>query len=184
MATQSSLLLPIGSKAIDFNLLEPLTSMYVQLDDVAKPQGLVIAFICNHCPYVKHINDQFITLASYYRNKDIGFVAINSNDENQYPEDSPSEMAKVANSYPFPYLYDESQEIAKAYRAECTPDFFVFSSTLELVYTGRFDASRPHSNIPVTGNDLQSALEYLLSPHDTVPPPLYPSIGCSIKWKK
>lgn len=183
MATQSSFLLPLGSKAIDFNLLEPLTSKIISLHDVVKPHGLVIAFLCNHCPYVKHINDLFIAVASHYLNKDIGFVAINSNDVNQYPEDSPSEMAKVANSYPFPYVYDESQETAKAYQAVCTPDFFVFSSKLHLVYSGRFDASRPHSNIPVTGNDLQTALEHLLSPQSSLPIQ-YPSIGCSIKWKR
>ncbi len=183
MAAQSSFLLKIGSKAIDFNLLEPLTSQYCTLHDVVKPNGLVIIFLCNHCPYVKHINDCLTKLASEYQNKNIGFVAINSNDVSQYPDDSPYEMAKVAKSYPFPYLYDESQDIARLYRAECTPDFFAFSGQLDLVYTDRFDASRPNSDIPVTGCDLRLALDHILDQNSPLPPQR-PSIGCSIKWKR
>ena len=183
MAAQSSFLFKIGSKAIDFNLLEPLTSQSLSLLDVVKPKGLVIMFLCNHCPFVKHINSCLSKIATEYLDKNIGFVAINSNDAYQYPDDSPSEMAKVAKSYPFPYLYDESQDIARQYRAECTPDFFAFSGQLDLVYTGRFDASRPNSDIQVTGSDLRFALDHILDQNSPLPPQ-YPSIGCSIKWKK
>lgn len=183
MAAQSSFLLKIGSKAIDFNLLEPLTAQFRSLQDIVKPKGLVLVFLCNHCPYVKHINNCLSKIATEYLDKNIGFVAINSNDVSQYPDDSPSEMAKVAKSYPFPYLYDESQDIARQYRAECTPDFFVFSGQLDLVYTGRFDASRPNTDTEVTGCDLRSALDYILDQNSPLPPQ-YPSIGCSIKWKR
>jgi thiol-disulfide isomerase/thioredoxin len=141
-------------------------------------------FICNHCPFVKHINSELVALGNDYIEQGISFVGISSNDVKNYPEDSPELMAEAASSlgYPFAYLYDETQEVAKAYGAECTPDFFVFDANLSLVYRGQLDESRPGSSVPVTGKDIRSALDALIA-GEPIDPNQQPSIGCNIKWK-
>jgi thiol-disulfide isomerase/thioredoxin len=142
-------------------------------------------FICNHCPFVKHVNDELVRLGNDYKDKGIGFVAISSNDVENYPDDSPGLMKIVAQEleYPFPYLYDETQEVAKAYDAACTPDFYVFDKNLKLVYRGQLDDSRPGNDIPVTGKDLRSALNALIDGKE-VSDDQKPSLGCNIKWKQ
>jgi thiol-disulfide isomerase/thioredoxin len=141
-------------------------------------------FICNHCPYVRHVNPELVRVAKDYTDRGVSFVAISSNDVTQYPEDSPERMAEVAAEvgYPFPYLYDETQEVARAYGAACTPDFFVYDADLRLVYRGRLDASTPGNAEPLTGADLRAALDALLA-GTPVPAEQHPSIGCSIKWR-
>jgi thiol-disulfide isomerase/thioredoxin len=142
-------------------------------------------FICNHCPFVKHVNDELVRLGNDYNDKGIGFVAISSNDVENYPDDSPGMMKIVAQEmeYPFPYLYDETQEVAKAYDAACTPDFYVFDKDLKLVYRGQLDDSRPGNDIPVTGKDLRSALNAVIDGKE-VSDDQKPSLGCNIKWKQ
>ena len=142
-------------------------------------------FICNHCPFVKHVNKELVKLANDYIPKDISFIAINSNDVSTFPEDSPEKMKIIAAelNYPFPYLYDESQEVARAYDAACTPDFFIYDKDLKLAYRGQLDDSRPSNNIPVNGKDIRTALDCLLT-DKPVPADQKPSIGCNIKWKK
>lgn len=141
-------------------------------------------FICNHCPFVKHVNDELVKLANDYGNKGIGFVAISSNDAENYPEDSPGNMKKVAAQlkYPFPYLYDETQQVAMLYNAACTPDFFIYDENLQLVYRGQLDDSRPGNEIPVTGNDIRLALDCIIG-NQPVSADQRPGIGCNIKWK-
>lgn len=177
-------MVPLGSKAPDFQLLEPLTGQIRSLTELKSDQATVIMFICNHCPFVKHVEAELIQLAAEYQTKGISFIAINANDAEQYPDDAPDKMGEMARakSYPFPYLYDETQETAKAYDAACTPDFYIFDSQLALVYRGQLDDSRPDSGIPVTGKDIRSALDAILA-GQPVDEKQRPSLGCNIKWK-
>jgi peroxiredoxin len=184
MARQSRML-PLGTSAPDFALRDTVTGATVSLASFAPSPALLVAFICNHCPYVKHIVDGFVAFARDYAPKGLAVVAISSNDARSYPDDSPDELARVARAkgFNFPYLHDESQEVAKAYQAICTPDFFLFDRQRKLRYRGQFDGSRPGSTVPVTGSDVRAATEALLR-GDPVLSEQKPSIGCSIKWKR
>ncbi|AVI51460.1 thioredoxin family protein [Pukyongia salina] len=185
MALTPSNMLPLGTKAPNFVLIDAITNKPVSLAQVRGDKGTVVMFICNHCPYVKHVNEEIVRLCNDYRVTGFGFVAISSNDVESYPEDSPQKMWETArkHSYPFPYLYDETQEVAKAYDAACTPDFYLFDDELKLIYRGQLDNSRPGNSIPVNGRDLREALDNVLnnSPQRKVQKP---SMGCNIKWKK
>jgi len=177
-------MIPLGSTAPDFTLLDVVSGLPFSLTRAKGPQATLILFICNHCPYVKHINTALVSLGNDYKDKGVNLIAISSNDIISHPEDSPEEMKKVAlaEAYPFPYLYDETQEVAKAYDAACTPDFYLFDKELKLVYRGQLDDSRPSNTVPLTGKDIRSALEQLLA-HQPISPFQRPSIGCNIKWK-
>lgn len=174
----------LGTVAPDFNLPDTVSEKRILLNDVKGKVATVVMFICNHCPFVIHVNQGLVRLANDYRNKGIGFVAISANDVVTHPADAPDKMKDTAIrlQYPFPYCYDESQEIAKAYAAACTPDFFIYDKNLELVYRGQLDDSRPGNNIPVTGKDIRNTLDCLLT-GKPVPAFQRPSIGCNIKWK-
>lgn len=177
-------MLPLGTIAPDFKLRNTINDHLISLNDIRGSKGTLIMFICNHCPYVKHVNTELVRLCNDYRVTGFGFAAISSNDVENYPQDGPQEMRKVAldNRYPFPYLYDETQEVAKAYNAACTPDFYLFDEELKLVYRGQLDSSRPGNSIPVNGIDLRQALDAILNNN----PPMKiqkPSMGCNIKWK-
>ncbi|MBU0654375.1 MAG: thioredoxin family protein [Gammaproteobacteria bacterium] len=183
MARTPSTMLELGTEAPDFILPEPATGKIISRKDFAgKP--LLVAFICNHCPYVIHIRDTFAQLAKEYQQRGIAVVAINANDAASYPDDSPEKMVENVNAhaFTFPYLYDESQAVAKAYQAACTPDLYLFDDKHTLFYRGQFDDARPGNNIPVTGEDLRHALDRLL---DNMYPPAdqKASLGCNIKWK-
>jgi len=184
MAVESSYKLTLGTEAPAFNLPDTVSGETLSLDRVRSPKATVIMFLCNHCPYVKHVNPEIVRMANEYAPKGISFVGISSNDPQQYPEDGPIEMKKTAKElgYIFPYLYDESQETAKAYDAACTPDFFIYDKDLRLVYRGQLDDSRPGNEIPVTGEDIRYALDCLVN-NEPVPQEQRPSIGCNIKWK-
>ncbi|HZR15960.1 MAG TPA: thioredoxin family protein [Verrucomicrobiae bacterium] len=183
MVATNSTMLPLGSKAPDFRLPD-FHGKNVSRSDFRDAPGLMIVFMCNHCPYVKHLRGGLSQLAREYLPLGIGIIGINSNDVDHYPADSPEKMAEEAKSagYLFPYLYDETQAVAKAYRAACTPDFYVFDQNQALVYRGQFDDSRPGNGLPVTGKDLRAALDALLA-GKPVSPQQKPSIGCNIKWK-
>lgn len=183
MAAVESIMLDLGTEAPDFTL-PIVTGGVLTLSKYSQySKGVVVVFICNHCPYVKHINERLVELADKYIQNGFGFVAISSNDVENYPEDSPEKMIEVAKqeNYPFPYLFDETQEVAKAYKAACTPDFFVFDKELSLTYRGQFDDSRPGNEEPVTGSDLEAAINAVLEGEDPVDEQK-PSIGCNIKW--
>jgi len=184
MARTPSNMIPLETKAPNFKLFDTITQKKLSLNDFKGTQGTVIMFICNHCPFVIHVNKELVSVANDYSKKGIGFIAISSNDVVNYPQDSPEKMQIHAkeNKYPFPYLYDESQEVAKAYDAACTPDIYVFNETLNLVYRGQLDDSRPGNGLPVTGKDLRYALDCLLEKRENTEPQK-PSIGCNIKWK-
>jgi peroxiredoxin len=184
MAQTPSTIIPLGSKAPDFTLPDTVSGKNLSLNDLKSDKGTVIMFICNHCPFVKHVNKELVKLANNYIPKGISFIAISSNDVANYPDDSPDKMKQMARElgYPFPYLYDESQEVAKAYDAACTPDFFIYDKGLQLVYRGQLDDSRPSNGIPVTGKDIRSTLDNLLA-GKSISPEQRPSIGCNIKWK-
>lgn len=181
--TASTMQLPLGAQAPDFALPDT-EGRIVRLSDFAQAKALLVIFMCNHCPYVKHIADHLAQLVKEYQAKDVAVVGINSNDVASYPDDSPQKMREEVKQrgYTFPYLYDESQEVAKAYRAACTPDFFLFDQHRRLVYRGQFDDSRPGNGIPVTGKDLRAALDAVLA-GQPVPKEHKPSLGCNIKWK-
>ncbi len=184
MALTESKMLELGTKAPDFALPDTISDQILHLNNIKGELATVVMFICNHCPYVIHVNEGIIKLAKDYIPKRIQFVAISSNNVAKYPMDSPELMkihAKNEN-YPFPYLYDESQEVAHAFDAACTPDFYVFDQNLILVYRGRLDDSRPHSGIPVTGTDIRLVLDNLKQ-NKPIDPIQYPSAGCGIKWK-
>lgn len=185
MAYTESKMLELGTVAPDFTLPDTVTGSTLSFVDIKGKKGTVILFICNHCPYVKHVNPELVRVANDYSNADIGFVAISSNDVENYPDDAPDKMKEVAEKegYPFPYLYDASQEVAKAYDAACTPDIYLFDENDKLVYRGRLDDSRPKSGTPLTGKDLRAAIDAVLA-SKPVPEPQYPSAGCNIKWKK
>lgn len=183
MVATNSTMLPLGTKAPDFSL--PDTSgKQVSLQDFNGSKALVVVFMCNHCPYVKHLQGALAQMAKEYRPRGVAFVGISSNDVENYPADSPAKMAEEARAagYIFPYLYDESQAVAKAYRAACTPDFYLFDGEQRLAYRGQFDDSRPRNGLAPTGNDLRAALEALLAGR-AVPTDQKPSLGCNIKWK-
>lgn len=184
MAATPSTMLPLGTLAPNFHLLDTVSGEIKSLEQLKSSKGTMIMFICNHCPYVKHILPTLVNLIREYQQKGITTIAISSNDVANYPEDSPEKMKELANELGnfFPYLYDETQEIAKAYQAACTPDFYVFDGDLKCVYRGRFDNATPKNEQPVTGADLKKALDYLLSNQGIVEEQL-PSIGCNIKWK-
>jgi len=177
--------LALGAKAPNFALLDTVSGKLFSLDDIISPKATVIMFICNHCPYVQHILEGLIDTASRYIQQGVSFAAINANDADQYPQDGPDHMKALAQElqFPFPYLYDQTQQVARNYHAACTPEFFVFDSNVRLAYHGRFDDSRPKSGQPVTGHDLSQALDALLE-GSPVPPEQKPSIGCSIKWRQ
>lgn len=176
-------MLPLGTQAPSFSLPDTLSGDTISLDQF-RGKPLVVMFICNHCPYVIHIQDKLVELVKKYQKKDVNFVAISSNDVTNYPQDAPEKMKERAQQldFTFPYLYDESQEVAKAYMAACTPDFYVFNNQLACVYRGRMDGSTPGNNVPVTGADLSTALDQLLA-GETVFADQLPSMGCNIKWK-
>lgn len=183
MALTPSNMLPLGTVAPDFSLPDGAGQIY-SLPDCKKEKGILVAFICNHCPFVIHIKPQLAEMGRQLAAKGIGMVAISTNDVENFPADSPEKMLEDAQAfgYEFPYLYDESQEIAKAYDAACTPDFYLFDADLKLVYRGQFDSSRPSNDVPVTGEDIYSAVEALLA-GEMIENQL-PSIGCNIKWKQ
>ncbi|WP_133136380.1 thioredoxin family protein [Legionella rowbothamii] len=184
MAATPSTMLPLGTKAPDFNLLDTRNNKMLSLSEGKSAIATVIMFLCNHCPYVKHVQPKLVELANRYQPKGINFIAISSNDVEKYPDDSPEKMRLEAEHalYPFPYLYDESQDVAKAYQAACTPDFYVFDKDLLCVYRGCLDDSTPGNNKPLTGEHLQAALDCLLA-GKPVRAEQKPSIGCNIKWK-
>lgn len=184
MARTPSNMIPLGTTAPDFNLLDTVTNTNKALVDLKGDNGTVIMFICNHCPFVIHVNEELVRLANDYTNKGVGFIAISSNDVENYPQDGPELMTENAkrNNFSFPYLYDESQEVAKAYDAACTPDLYLFNQDLELAYRGQLDDSRPGNGLPVTGQDLRNALDSLLK-SEAINSIQKPSIGCNIKWK-
>jgi len=183
MVRTPSTMLPLGTPAPDF-ALPNVDGRTLGLDDVAGRHATVVMFICNHCPFVKHVAEGLAALGRDYLPRGVGFVAINSNDVSSHPADSPEQMVHEAESrgYPFPYLYDETQEVAKAYHAACTPDFYLFDAGRKLVYRGQLDPSRPGSDVPVTGRDLRGALQALLAGKPPVAEQV-PSLGCNIKWK-
>ncbi len=185
MAETPSTMLPLGTSAPNFDLSDPSSGKSVSLADFKDAPALVVAFLCNHCPYVKHIQKQFAALAKEFQARGVAVVAISSNDVENYPDDSPKKMAEESKQagYTFPYLYDETQQVAKAYRAACTPDLYLFDRGQRLVYRGQFDDSRPGNGRPVTGADLRAALEAVLAGH-AVSANQKPSMGCNIKWKR
>lgn len=184
MADTESNMLPLGTTAPSFFLKDAVTKNVIGLNDIRGRKGTVVMFICNHCPFVKHVNEELVRICNDYRVTGFGFVAINSNDAERYPADSPEQMWRTAQQlgYPFPYLYDETQEVAKAYDAACTPDFYLFDEELKLVYRGQLDSSRPGNGIPVNGRDLREAMDNILS-NNPQRKDQKPSIGCNIKWK-
>lgn len=184
MARTPSTMLALGTHAPDFNLLEPASGEIVGLKDFADAAGVLVVFMCNHCPYVKHIRAGLADFSRQYQAKGLAVIGISSNDVANYPDDSPEKMAIEVQqaAYTFPYLYDETQQVAKAYQAACTPDFFLFDRGQKLVYRGQFDESRPGNNIPVTGQDLRSAVDALLA-NKPISSDQKASLGCNIKWK-
>lgn len=183
MAETPSTMAPLGMEAPAFDLPDPRGGRY-SLEDFQDAKGLVVAFICNHCPFVKHIREELAAFGREYREKGLAMVAISSNDAETYPQDGPEAMAREAEEwgYTFPYLFDETQEVARAYRAACTPDFFLFDGEGRLAYRGQFDDSRPGNDVPVTGEDLRRAADAVLE-GKAVSRPQRASIGCNIKWK-
>ena len=184
MSLTPSNMLALGTEAPDFELWDSVSNSTITLNKLKGVRGTLILFICNHCPFVIHINKALVYIAKNLQKKGIGVVAISSNDVKNYPQDGPEQMhlhAKNTN-YPFPYLYDETQSIAKAYDAACTPDFFLFDSTLKLQYRGQLDDSRPGNGLPVDGIDLLHAVQCMIENKENTLPQK-PSIGCNIKWK-
>ena len=184
MVMTPSSMMPLGTLAPTFSLRDTVSDQVKSLDELKSGVATVIMFICNHCPYVKHVLDGLVALANDYKPKGISFVAINANDVKNYSEDAPDKMRDLARRLdnPFPYLFDETQEVARAYRAACTPDFYVFDKNLECVYRGQLDDSRPGNQVPVTGKDIREALDNILAGRP-VNTNQRPSIGCNIKWK-
>ena len=186
MARTPSVMVDLGTPAPPFHLPDVVTGNMISLDTFAGKTGLLVMFICRHCPYVKHIQHELAKLGRDYQDKDLGIVAISSNDAEKYPDDSPESLKEMAKElgFTFPFCYDETQAVAKAYQAACTPDFYLFDRERKLVYRGQFDDSRPKSDppIPVTGKDLRAAIDALLS-GQPISPDQRASIGCNIKWK-
>jgi thiol-disulfide isomerase/thioredoxin len=185
MVATPSTMLPLGTTAPVFQLPDTVSGHIKSLEELKSNKVTVIMFICNHCPFVKHVNEQLVSLANDYQLQGASFIAISSNDVENYPEDHPDKMKEFALElgYPFPYLYDESQDVAKAYKAACTPDFYIFDGDLKLVYRGQLDDSRPKNDIPVTGKDIRMALDNILA-GKSVSVEQKPSLGCNIKWKE
>jgi len=183
MVRTPSTMLPLGTIAPEFDLPN-VDGRMVDYAAASGPRGTVVMFICNHCPFVKHVADHLASLGREYMPRGIGFAAISSNDVSAHPADSPEQMVREAEDrgYPFPYLYDETQEVAKAYHAACTPDFYVFDAGKRLVYRGQLDPSRPGSDTPVTGRDLRAAVDAVLAGSPPVADQV-PSLGCNVKWK-
>lgn len=184
MVLTPSTMLSLGSPAPDFQLPDVVSGDTVTLGSFANKQALLVMFICRHCPFVVHVQEELARLGSDYKSRNVGIVAISSNDADAYPDDSPANLKAMAEElgFAFPYCYDESQEVARAYQAACTPDFYLFGGQRELVYRGQLDGSRPGNNEPVTGKDLREALDAVLS-GSAVSDVQMPSIGCNIKWK-
>ncbi len=184
MAATESNMLPLGTKAPDFCLPDTVTGETLPLNQLVGEKGTLIAFICNHCPFVLHVKDQLIALTQDYRDKGISLIAISSNSVKTHPQDGPEHMRALMQDWGQPfdaYLYDQSQETARAYQAACTPDFYLFDKQLKLVYRGRLDESRPGNDKPATGADLRAALDNLLAGRPPLPEQ-FPSMGCNIKW--
>lgn len=184
MARTPSNMIPLGSKAPDFTLPNTVTGSDSSLNDLKSDKATVIMFICNHCPFVIHLHDELVKFINEYTAKGVSVIAISSNDVDNYPQDAPDKMAALWAELGLtsPYLYDASQEVAKAYDAACTPDFYVYDKDLNLAYRGQFDDSRPQSDIPVTGKDLRNAVDALLN-GEAVSENQLASVGCNIKWK-
>ena len=184
MSLTESNMMELGTEAPDFALLDTLSGKEISLADLKSEQATVIMFTCNHCPYVLHVNAELVRLSTEYMAKGVSFVAISSNDVDKYPQDAPDKMTLLAQQegYPFPYLFDATQVVAKAYDDACTPDFYVFDAELKLRYRGRLCPSRPKTDTPVTGSDLRHAIDALLA-GKAVESRQYPSAGCNIKWK-
>jgi peroxiredoxin len=174
----------LGSRAPEFSLPDVVTGKIVTRAAAAGSKGLLVMFICRHCPFVKHVQDELAKLGRDYSQSHIGIVAISANDESGFPEDSPPRLAEMSRElgFTFPYLFDESQEVARAYDAQCTPDFFLYDADRRLVYRGQLDASRPGNEIPVTGKDLRAAMDALIA-GKPISKDQRPSVGCNIKWK-
>lgn len=185
MSRTESLMKELGSASPAFTLPDVLSGKSLSIHDTRGPKGLLVIFLCAHCPFVKHLEQAIADFARDYHNKGIGIVAISSNDATAYPDDDPNHLAGQARrlNFTFPYLYDESQRVARAYHAACTPDFFLYDADLKLVYRGQFDASRPGNGVPITGKDLRAAFDALLA-GQPVSPDQIPSLGCNIKWKE
>lgn len=184
MALTESNMMPLGTVAPDFTLPDTVSEKDISLRDVKGKMGTVIMFLCNHCPYVIHVNPELVRIANEFTDRGIAFIAISSNDVEKYPQDGPDKMKEHARDtgYPFPYLYDETQDVAREYDAACTPDIYVFDGDLKLYYRGRLDGSRPNNDIPLTGIDLRNALDAMLKGEER-PERQIPSAGCNIKWK-
>ena len=184
MALTPSNPLPLHTIAPEFSLEDSVTGKTFNLQQLKGKQATVIMFICNHCPFVIHVNSKLVELANQFKSQGVNFIAISSNDVENYPQDAPDKMKEVAaeNKYPFPYLYDPTQDVAKAYDAACTPDFYVFDKDLKSTYHGRLDDSRPGNDKPLTGKDLIAAINATLN-NDTPLKNQLPSMGCNIKWK-
>lgn len=176
-------MMELGTSAPDFTLPDTVSGNNLSLSDLKSDKATVIMFICNHCPFVLHVNEELVRLANDYTSKGVSFIAISSNSIISHPQDGPEEMTKQAakENYPFPYLFDESQEVAKSYLAACTPDFYIFDSDMKCAYRGQLDDSRPGNDIPLSGKDMRSALDHILN-GESVPSDQKPSIGCNIKW--
>lgn len=183
MVDTPSTMVPLGTQAPAFSLPD-VEGKVVSLGDYKNASALLVVFLCNHCPFVKHVLPHFVELAGEYTQRGVGVVAISSNDVNNYPDDAPGKMAELSRTmeFPFPYLYDESQQVARAYGAACTPDFYLFDREGRLVYRGQMDDSRPGNGRPVTGADLRAAMDAVLAGRP-VSGDQKPSIGCNIKWK-
>ncbi|MTF38029.1 thioredoxin family protein [Cyanobacterium aponinum] len=184
MARTPSIMLPLGTIAPDFNLPDTVSGKIISLKDFQGCKGLLVMFICQHCPFVKHVEQELAKIGHDYGSQNLGIVAISSNDAENYPDDSPANLKQMAEklNFNFPFCYDETQEVAKAYQAACTPDFYLFDSDFRLVYRGQLDDSRPSLDIPVTGKDLRDAIASLLA-GKLINPDQKPSLGCNIKWK-
>jgi thiol-disulfide isomerase/thioredoxin len=184
MVRTLSTMLPLGTPAPDFALPDAVSGRTVRKGDFDRKRGLLVIFMCNHCPFVKHVREGLARFSKEYASKDLAVVGINANDPASHPDDAPAKMKAeaAAAGYAFPYLYDESQEVAKAYTAACTPDFFLFGPDRRLAYRGQFDDSRPESGIPVSGKDLRAAVDALLAGRP-VPKEQKPSVGCNVKWR-
>lgn len=185
MARTPSNMIPLNTVAPRFSLPDTVSGKIMDLEEMKGQKGTVVIFMCNHCPFVIHVIDEIVKLANNYQKKGISFVTISSNDVDNYPQDSPELMKENAlkGEYPFPYLYDESQQVAKAYDAACTPDFYIFDKELKLKYRGQLDDSRPGNGIEVTGIDLRRAMDCIIENRD-ITHIQKPSIGCNIKWKE
>ncbi len=184
MVLTPSSMMPLGTQAPDFSLPDTVSGQLLSRDDLRGEHATVVMFICNHCPYVKHIEAELARLGRDYMGRGVGMVAISANDADSYPEDGPAQMTATAaaNGYPFAYLYDETQAVARAYGAECTPDFFVFDAALKCAYRGQLDGARPGNDVPNDGRDIRAALDALISAQP-VAVEQQPSVGCNIKWK-